>query len=114
MKWLGALTLKGLVEAVQEAESFLDEVRGQEAEGTITAASYAYVNLEVDGLTYTIILTTGNREFSGSGSQVRTGHWGGWKVIGHREDLGITTGEDFLPGEAREWLLRVTKPVRAE
>ncbi len=66
--------------------------------GTITGLSYR--NISAFQGEDVLDVYTSNKGFDGNGSE--TCHLvtdDGWEVNWHRRDLGIVTGEDFLPAE---------------
>ena len=107
---LEALWLREIVDAVLATQDALSMAQEAEAEGTITAVSYAYIHADVDDLAHTIIVRTGNRYFAGSRDEVRRGRIGRWSIVWNRNDIGITTGESFMPEDLRAWLLEHTRP----
>ena len=111
---LEALRLREIVEAVLATEDALREAQEAEAEGTITAVSYAYIHADVDDLARTIVIRTGNRFFGGDRDEVRRGRIGSWSIMWNRNDIGIVTGEDFMPEDLRAWLLEHTRPEADE
>ena len=111
---LEALWLREIVEAVLATQDALSMAQEAEAEGTVTAASYAYVHADVDDLAHAIIVTTGNHNFAGDRDEVRRGRIGRWSIVWNRNDIGIVTGEDFMPEGFRAWLLEHTRPETDE
>lgn len=106
-----------LMEGLHEAQKALEEARENEAEiGSITAISYAYlgVEYEVGDDVLAITITTGNTAFSGNRAEVRYGFLEGWVIRWRRFDVGIVTGEDFMPEGLRVWLLEHTRLEDAE
>ena len=106
---LEALQLREIVEAVLATQDALSVAREAEAEGTVTAVSYAYIHADVDALAHTIIVRTGNRFFGGDRDEVRRGRIGSWTLIWERLDVGVVTGEDYMPEHVRTWLLEHTR-----
>lgn len=112
------MTARELMEGLHEAQKALEEARENEVEigGFITAISYAYLGVEYevgDGV-LAITITTGNTAFSGNREEVRYGFLEGWVIRWRRFDVGIVTGEDFMPEDLRAWLLERTRPEADE
>ena len=108
------MTAHELMEGLHEAQKALEEARANEVEnGSITAISYAYlvVEYEIGDDVLAITITTGNSAFSGNREEVRYGSLEGWVIKWQRTDIGIVTGEDFMPEDLREWLFEHTRPV---
>ena len=107
------MELKQILEGLSAAEAALRAAQAEEAEGTVTAISYASLTWEVEPLTKTVIIKTQNRFFAGDGYEVRRGRigegfiWDQWTIIWERE-VGVTTGEDFMNPQLRTWLLWLT------
>ena len=101
--------LRRIMEGILEAEDALREAQEAESERTITAISYAYISADIDNITRMIVVRTGNRFFGGDRDEIRRGRVGNWTLIWHRCDVGVTTGEDFMPEDLRAWLLRHTR-----
>ena len=106
---LEALRLREIVEAVLATQDALSVAQEAEAEGTITAVSYAYIHADIDDLARTIVIRTGNRFFGGDRDEVRRGRIGSWSIMWDRRDIGIVTGEDYMPEHFRAWLLEHTR-----
>lgn len=111
---LEALWLREIVEAVLATQDALSVAQEAEAEGTVTAVSYAYIHADVDDLARVIVIRTGNRFFGGDRDEVRRGRIGRWSIVWNRNDIGIVTGEDFMPEGFRAWLLEHTRPEADE
>ena len=105
---LVAVKLKEIMEGILEAEDALRKAQEAEAEGTVTAISYAYISADIDNITRMIIVRTGNRFFGGDRAEIRRGRIGNWDIIWERRDIGVTTGEDYMPEDLRAWLLKHT------
>ena len=106
------MTVRELMEGLHEAQKALEEARASEAEnGSITAISYAYlaVEYEISDDILAITITTGNSAFSGNREEVRYGFLEGWVIRWQRCDIGVVSGEDFMPGAIRDWLLEHTR-----
>ena len=102
-----------LMEGLHDAQKALEEARANEAEsGSITAISYAYlgVEYEIGDDVLAITITTGNPAFSGNRAETRYGSLEGWVIRWQRADVGIVTGEDFMPEGLRAWLFEHTRP----
>ena len=107
---LEAQKILDILGGLLDGEKALREAREAEVEGgTITGVFYAYLDYEVDTLTRTIIIKTGNSFFSGDRDESRRGRIGGWDIIWERRDIGIVTGEDYLPEKTRAFLLALER-----
>ena len=107
---LEAQKILDILGGLLDGEKALREAREAEVEGgTITGVFYAYLDYEVDNITRMIVVRTGNGFFGGNRDEVRRGRVGDWTLIWHRCDVGVTTGEDFMPEDLRAWLLRHTR-----
>lgn len=111
MDWMEVEKLRRIVEGILSAECALREAQEAEAEGTVSAISYAYVHMDVDAITRTLVVRTGNHFFGGDRDEVRRGRLGGWAIVWERADIGVTSGEDYMPEELRAWLLERTRAV---
>ena len=106
---LEAQKILGILGGIFDGEKALEEAREAEAGGTITSVSYAYLEYKVDNITRVIVVRTGNRSFLGNRDEVRRGTLGSWTMIWERCDIGIVTGEDFLPEKTRNFLLALER-----
>lgn len=106
------MTVHELMEGLHEAQKALEEARASEAEnGSITAISYAYLAVEYEiSDILAITITTGNSAFSGNREEVRYGFLEGWVIRWQRCDIGVVSGEDFMPEDLRAWLFEHTRP----
>jgi len=108
------MTAHELMEGLNEAQKALAEAQVQEVEkGAVTAISYATLGVEYvigDGA-LAIIITTANGFFAGDRAELRRGRIGPWAIVWKREDIGVTTGEDYMPADIRTWLLENTRVV---
>lgn len=114
MRWLEAEKLREIAEGVLNAAEALREAKEAEDEYTDSPTAYAHIEVEADALTRTLVIRTGNHFFGGDRDEVRRGRIGDWALIWERRDIGITTGEDFMPGNLRTWLLEHTRAEEAD
>jgi len=77
---------------------------------TITALSYRQlavdITVETGGVT-TILLSTRNSEFRGGGWRYHRALTADGVVVNWEREMGVPTGEDWLPQEFVEWVAKV-------
>ena len=107
------MKVRELMDGLYEGQRFLAEARESEIEGgTITAISYSYLDVEyaISDDALAIHIYSGNSAFSGDREEVRCGRLEGWEIRWYRRDIGVVSGEDFMPEDLRAWLFEHTRP----